>query len=155
MALQLDATDRKILNALIKNGRLSNKDLAKQVGLSPSPCWQRQRRLEKEGVISGYTAVLDHGALGAAETVMIEVSLEHHDAKALDNFSKAMMDIPEVLEVYLMAGDSDYFIKVATNGTKGMEEFLRQRLFKIKGIRHLRSKFSLRCLKNVSSFVPD
>ncbi len=155
MKFELDDIDRRILNALVEDGRLSNKALAQKIGLSPSPCWQRQRRLEKLGIISGYTAVLNHEVLGAAETVMIEISLEHHDAEAIDRFSKEMMDIPEVLEVYLMAGNSDYFIKVATDGTKGMEAFLRKRMFKIKGIRHLRSKFSLRCIKKVGSFVPE
>ncbi len=100
MKFELDDIDRRILNALVEDGRLSNKALAQKIGLSPSPCWQRQRRLEKLGIISGYTAVLNHEALGAAETVMIEISLEHHDAEAIDRFSKEMMDIPEVLEVY-------------------------------------------------------
>ncbi|WP_186389671.1 Lrp/AsnC family transcriptional regulator [Stappia sp. TSB10GB4] len=151
---QLDDIDRRILKALVANGRLSNTELAREVGLSPSPCWQRVRRLEEEGVISGYTAVLDHEALGVGETVMIEVSLERHDPEALEGFGKAMAEIPEVLEVYLMAGDCDYFVKVAASGTKGVEEFLRERLFPIPGLRHSKSSFSLRCLKKVTSCVP-
>ncbi|PIE16049.1 MAG: AsnC family transcriptional regulator [Rhodobacterales bacterium] len=155
MTYQPDAVDRRILKALVEDGRLSNKDLAKKVGLSPSPCWQRQRRLEKEGIINGYSASINHDALGVAEIVLIEVSLEQHDARTVDAFSDAMANIPEVLEVYLMAGDCDYLIKVATNGTKGMEAFLRQHIFKIKGIRHLRSRFALRCIKKSAGFVPQ
>lgn len=78
MSRQLDEIDRKILRALVEDGRLSNTDLARKVGLSPSPCWQRVRRMEEEGVIAGYTAVLDHEALGLDDTVMIEVSLDRH-----------------------------------------------------------------------------
>lgn len=151
---QLDNIDRKILKALVGNGRLSNAELAKEVGLSPSPCWQRVRRLEEDGIIAGYTAVLNHEALGVGETVMIEVSLERHDADALEAFSKAMTDIPEVLEIYLMAGDFDYFVKIATDGTKGVEEFLRERLFRVPALRHSKSSFALRCVKQVASYVP-
>ena len=150
----LDDTDKRILRALVKDGRLSNADLAKSVGLSPSPCWQRVKRLEQDGVISGYTAILDHEVLGVGETVMVEVSLEQHDSEVLENFGRAMSSLPEVLEVYLMAGDCDFFVKVAANGTKGIEEFLRERLFKVAGLRHSRSNFSLRCLKRVGSYVP-
>ena len=154
MVRQLDEIDRRILRALVANGRISNADLAREVGLSPSPCWQRVRRLEEEGVITGYTAVIDQEAMGVGETVMVEVSLERHDANVLEAFGRAMLEIPEVLEVHLMAGEYDYFVKIAADGTKGVEEFLRERLFRIEGLRHSRSSFSLRCLKSVNSYVP-
>ena len=112
MTKALDAIDRRILKALVANGRLSNAELAKEVGLSASPCWQRVRRMEKEGIISGYTTLLDHRALGVGETVMVEVQLEHHDARSLEVLTEAMAKIPEVLEIYLMAGDFDYFLKM-------------------------------------------
>jgi len=150
----LDETDRRILRALIEDGRLSNAELAKKVGLSASPCWQRVRRLEEDGVIIGYTAVLDHEALGVGETVMVEVSLEQHDADVLEAFGQAMSELPEVLEVHLMAGECDFFVKVAANGTRGVEQFLKERLFRVRGLRHSRSNFSLRCLKRVGSYVP-
>ena len=94
-------------------------------------------------------------ALGVGETVMVEVSLDRHDAEVLEEFGRVMAEIPEVLEVYLMAGDYDYFVKIAANGTQGVEAFLRERLFKVAGLRHSKSSFSLRCLKKVVSFVPD
>ena len=137
MAKPLDAIDRRILKALVANGRLSNAELAKEVGLSASPCWQRVRRMEEEGIIGGYTALLDHRALGVGETVMIEVSLEHHDANSLEVFTEAMAKIPEVLEIYLMAGDFDYFVKIAVSGTQGVEEFLREKLFRVPGLRQI------------------
>lgn len=155
MAKPLDEIDRKILKALQGNGRLSNNQLADQVGLSPSPCWQRVRRLENDGFIEGYTALIGQQALGATDTVIIEVTLERHDEEMLQRFGEAMARFPEVLEVYLITGEYDYFIKVAVNGTAGYEEFLRRKLYKIPGIRHSRSSFALLCLKNVHSFVPD
>jgi len=154
MAKALDAIDRRILKALVSNGRLSNAELAKEVGLSASPCWQRVRRMEEEGIISGYTALLDHQALGVGETVMVEVQLEHHDADSLEVFTEAMAKIPEVLEIYLMAGDFDYFVKIAVSGTQGVEEFLREKLFKVPGLRHSKSNFALRCVKQVAAYVP-
>jgi Lrp/AsnC family leucine-responsive transcriptional regulator len=154
-AMKLDAIDRHILRILVENGRISNAELAERVGLSPSPCAQRVRRLEASGVIAGYSAVLNLEALGMGETVMIEVSLDRHGAKVLEEFGRAMSETPEVLEVHLMAGDFDYFVKVAASSTKDVERFLREHLFNIPGIRHSRTGFSLRRLKDTASFVPD
>ncbi|MBW3097921.1 Lrp/AsnC family transcriptional regulator [Pseudohoeflea coraliihabitans] len=150
----LDDMDRRILKALAQNGRLSNTDLARLIGLSPSPCWQRVKRLEEAGIIAGYAAILDHQALGVGETVLVEVILDRHDAEALENFAQAITAMPEVLEVHLMAGEFDYLLKVAADGTRGVEEFLREKLFRIPGLRHARSNFSLRCLKREVSYVP-
>ncbi|MEJ8570562.1 Lrp/AsnC family transcriptional regulator [Microbaculum marinum] len=150
-----DRIDRRILQALVADGRLTNNELAERVGLSASPCWQRVRRLERDGFIQGYTAVLDQSLLGATETVIIEVTLERHDDEILEVFGRAMAEMPEVLEVYLTTGEYDYFVKVAVNGTAGYEAFLRTKLYKVPGIRHSRSSFALRCLKRTHSIVPD
>ncbi len=150
----IDDTDKRILRVLAADGRISNSDLAREVGLSPSPCWQRVRRLEEAGIISGYAAILDHEALGVGETVLVEVVLDHHDTEALENFARALTAVPEVLEVYLMAGEFDYLLKVAAGGTADVESFLREKLFRIKGFRNSRSSFALRCLKRVVSYVP-
>ncbi len=155
MSRTLDPIDRKILRALLDNARLSNAKRSERVGLSPSPCGQRVRKLEAEGYINGYTALLDQAALGASETVLIEVTLDHHDDSILERFGKAMAEMPEVLEVYLTTGEYDYFIKVAVNGTAGYEEFLRTKLYRIPGIRHSRSSFTLRRLKHVYSVAPE
>lgn len=150
----LDHIDRKILRILAEDGRISNSQLAQQIGLSPSPCWQRVRRLEKEGVITGYRAILDQEKLGAAEIVMIEVVLDRHDDDILEAFGSTMERMPEVLEVQLTTGEYDYLIKVAVNGTRGYEEFLRRKLYRVPGIRHTRSSFVLRSLKNVQACLP-
>lgn len=152
---KIDALDRRILNELSRDGRLSNSQLADIVGLSPSPCWQRTRRLEDEGYITGYRAVLSQEKLGVPETVIIEVTLDRHDDTVVENFGRAMTKLPEVLEVYLVTGEYDYMIKVAVTGTRGYEEFLRRSLYKIPGIRQSRSSFALRCLKQGGVAVLD
>ncbi|TMV08270.1 Lrp/AsnC family transcriptional regulator [Arenibacterium halophilum] len=151
----LDHIDRKILLALSEEGRLSNAALGDRVGLSASPCWQRVRRLEEQGYIQGYAAILDQERLGASEIVMIEVILERHDDDVLEGFGRTMQRMPEVLEVHLTTGEYDYLIKVAVQGTKGYEAFLRDKLYRVKGLRHTRSSFVLRTLKDVQAFIPD
>lgn len=143
----LDRLDSRILAILSEDGRISNADLAQAVGLSPSPCWQRVRRLEEEGVISGYRAIVDRAKLGSSEIVMIEVILDRHDDEVLESFGRAMQEMPEVLEVMLTTGEYDYLIKVAVSGTRAYEEFLRSKLYRVPGIRHSRSSFVLRSLK--------
>lgn len=150
----LDQIDRKIMEALIEDGRLTNSQLAERVGLSAAPCWQRVRRLESEGYISGYAAILDQRLLGARETVLLEVTLERHDDEAVASFGRAMAALPEVLEVYLTTGEYDYFIKVAVDGTQGYADFLAKKLYKIPGVRHSRSSFTLGCLKRSISISP-
>lgn len=150
----LDSFDRAILRELQSDARLSNADLAARIGLSPSPCWQRVKRLEDRGYIDSYVAVLDQKLLGMPDTVIIEVTLERHDEDVLERFGKALTDLPEVLEAYLTTGEYDYFVKVAVNGTEGYERFLRERLYRIPGIRHTRSCFALRCLKRKLSVSP-
>lgn len=150
----LDEIDRRILRELSRDGRLSNSQLADKVGLSASPCWQRTRRLENEGYISGYSAILNREMLGAGETVLIDVTLERHDDAVLEAFGRAMAEMPEVIEVWLVTGEYDYIIKVAVNGTRGYEEFLRRRLYRVPGIRHSRSSFALRCIKQGGVPIP-
>jgi Lrp/AsnC family leucine-responsive transcriptional regulator len=150
----LDRIDTRILELLLKDGRMSNSQLAEKVGLSATPCWHRVRRLEAVGVIKGYTAVLDQEKLGAPEIVIVEVTLDRHDDDVLEAFGRQMAMIPEILEVYLTTGEYDYILKVAVDGTRGYEEFLRRKLYKVPGIRHSRSSFALRCLKQAQAHIP-
>lgn len=150
----LDAVDRKILSALHRNARLTNNELAEKVGLSPSPCWNRVKRLEASGVIESYTAVIDQTALGLNDIVFIEITLQQHDEQVLTDFGNELARIPEVLEAHLVTGEYDYLVKVAVAGTADYERFLRERLYRIKGIRHSRTTFSLRALKRAASVDP-
>ncbi len=154
LAAGLDEIDRKILRELRVDGRISNAHLADRVGLSASPCWNRVRQMEQDGVIEGYTVLLNQQALGVPDTVMIEVTLDRHDDETFERFGQALADMPEVLEAYLLTGEYDYLIKVAVAGTAGYEQFLRRRLYKLDGLRHSRSTFVLRTLKRAQSPQP-
>lgn len=151
----MDAIDKKILRALAQQGRLTNAELAEAVGLSPSPCWTRVKRLEQAGVIRGYAALLDQAALGLPDTVFIEVMMERHDEAQLRRFEEAVADIPEILECHLVTGEYDYVIKAAVGGTMGYERLLRDRLYRLPGVRHTRTSFALRCLKRELSPLPE
>jgi Lrp/AsnC family transcriptional regulator, leucine-responsive regulatory protein len=151
---RLDQIDRRILRALARRARLTNAELAEEVGLSPSPCWTRVRRLEQAGVIKGYVAILDQAALGLPDTVFIEVMLERHDQEILRRFEETVAAIPEVLECHLVTGEYDYVIKAAVGGTQGYEALLREKLYRLPGVRHTRTSFALRCLKQSISPVP-
>ena len=150
----LDEFDRRIMRALQNEARLTVSQLSDAVGLSATPCWNRVKRLEQDGYIDGYVTIFNQEKLGLTETVLIEVTLERHDEEAFENFSRRIGDLPEVLEAYLTTGEYDYFIKVAVAGTAGYETFLREKLYRIPGVRHSRSSFTLRCLKRVTSVVP-
>lgn len=150
----MDEIDRRILRALQFDARITNLELAEKVGLSPSPCWNRVRRLEQSGVIEKYVTLLNQAALGTPDTVIIEVRLERHDDEALKKFEHSLTQFPEVVEAYLLTGEYDYIIKVAVAGTNGYERFLRDKLYKLPGIRETRSSLTLRCLKRVLSPQP-
>jgi len=150
----MDATDRRILRALARKARLTNAELAEEVGLSPSPCWTRVKRLEQSGVIEGYHAVLSQAELGLPDTVFLEVMMDRHDDDNLRRFEEAVSGIPEVLECWLVTGEYDYMLKAAVGGTAGYERLLRERIYRLPGVRHTRTAFTLRCLKRVLSPVP-
>ena len=150
-ALRLDEIDRKILRALQQDARLTTAQLADRVGLSTTPCWNRLKRLETQGYIDGYVALLNQDKLGLPETVIIELTLDRHDEEMLERFGQLLTSLPEVIEAYLTTGDYDYVVKVAVESTAGYERFLREKLYRIPGIRHSRSSFALRCLKKLTS----
>ena len=148
---QLDDIDRRILRELQKDARLTMAQLGDRVGLSTTPCWNRLKRLEAQGVIDGYVALLNQAKLGLPETVIIEVTLDRHDDEVLARFGDLLAGLPEVIEAYLTTGDYDYLVKIAVDSTAGYERFLREKLYRLPGIRHTRSSFALRCLKKLSS----
>ena len=148
----VDKFDLAILKVLQGDARASLQDISKRVGLSPTPCWNRIRKMETEGVIQGYTVRIDPAAIGFTETVLVQVTLESHTDETLYDFGKALEQIPEVLEAYLVSGDYDYYIRIAVRDTRDYERLLRERLYRIPGIRHSKSSFVLRTLKE--SLIP-
>src|SRR3954467_6690093 len=143
----MDAIDRKILAALQKNARASLQEIGQAVGLSTSPCWERIRKMEQAGVIEGYTVRINAHALGLQDTVLVQLTLDSHSDNTLEKFGETLAAIPEVVEAYLVSGEYDYLLRVAVHDTKDYERLLRERLYKIKGIRHSKSSFVLRTLK--------
>jgi Lrp/AsnC family leucine-responsive transcriptional regulator len=150
--MELDKFDRAILAILQQDARASLQDISARVGLSSTPCWTRIKKMEAEGVIQGYTVRIDPAAVGFAETVIVQVTLGSHSEETLEAFGKALREIPEVLEAYLISGDYDYYIRIAVRDTRDYERLLRERLYRIPGIRHSKSSFVLRKLKE--SLIP-
>jgi len=142
----LDAIDRRILERLQQDGRLSNADLAEKVGLSSSPCWRRVKALEEAGVIKGYAALLDAKTVGLSVNVFMSVSLSTQNEKSLQAFERAAAARPEVMECYLMTGDSDYLLRIVVPDLGAYERFVMD-FTKIPGIAQIRSSFALRPVK--------
>jgi Lrp/AsnC family leucine-responsive transcriptional regulator len=143
----MDAIDRKILRALQIDARASLQKIGEAVGLSSSPCWERIKKLEAAGVIEGYTVRLNPQAIGLKDTVLVQVTLDSHSDNTLEKFGETLAAIPEVVEAYLVSGEYDYLLRVAVADTRDYERLLREKLYKIKGIRHSKSSFVLRTLK--------
>lgn len=150
--MNIDKFDIAILSVLQKDARASLQEVSAAVGLSTTPCWTRIKRMEAEGVIQGYTVRIDPAAVGFAETVIVQVTLESHNEETLVAFGRMLEEIPEVIEAYLISGDYDYYIRIAVRDTRDYERLLRQKLYRIPGIRHSRSSFVLRTLKQ--SLIP-
>ncbi len=130
----LDKIDQNILNILQKDGRLSNVKLAQTINLSPTPCLERVKRLEKEGYIKGYVALLDSELLGAALVSFIEVSLDRTTTEALDKFNREIWKMEEVQECHMVAGGFDYLIKVRTRDMTHYRKFLAEKLASLADI---------------------
>jgi len=145
--MNLDKFDLAILKVLQDNARASLNDIGAAVGLSSTPCWNRIKRMESAGVIRGYTVDIDPASLGFMDTVIVHVTLESHSEETLYEFGRALAQIPEVLEAFLVSGDYDYYIRIAVRDTRDYERLLREQLYRIPGIRHSKSCFVLRRLK--------
>jgi DNA-binding Lrp family transcriptional regulator len=143
----MDAIDRRILEVLQTDSSITNVELARRVHLSPSPCLARVKALEAAGVIRGYVALADPLRLGLSLNVFIQVSLEKQIEPALEHFQAEMAACPEVMECYLMTGDSDYLLRVVVADMQGLERFIVNRLSRIPGVRNIRSGFALKQVK--------
>jgi Lrp/AsnC family leucine-responsive transcriptional regulator len=145
--MKLDKYDLTILAVLREDARASLQDISTRVGLSTTPCWNRIKKMEADGVIQGYTVRIDPAAIGFSESVIVQVTLNSHSDQTLFDFGRELEQIPEVLEAYLVSGDYDYYIRIAVKDTRDYERLLRERLYRIPGIRHSKSSFVLRTLK--------
>ena len=143
--MKLDEIDRKILNILQSNARISNLELAERVNLSPTPCARRVKRFEDEGLIKGTVTLLDQDKLGLKLTAYIAVSMERHTHEQFKKFETAVVQFPEVMVCSVVTGRAeDYLLKVVVRDMKHYEEFLLRRLNRLPGVNNVHSSFELR-----------
>lgn len=145
--LDLDAIDVKILTQLQEDASLSNVELAQRVGLSPSPCLARVRALEASGIIARRVTLLDPVSLGATISVFIQVALEKQTEAQLEIFEEAILGFSEVMECYLMTGDSDYLLRVVVPDLIALQHFIVEKVSKTPGVANIRSSFALKQVK--------
>lgn len=153
--MSLDETDKRILTALQRKGRLSNSDLSETINLSPSACHRRVQRLEKDGYIKNYVALLDARKMGVPTTVFVEITLQGQTDDVLDAFEKAVSRIPDVLECHLMAGSADYLLKVVAENTEDFARIHRQYLARLPGVGQMQSSFALRTVFKTTALPVD
>lgn len=147
MPLRLDETDKRILRALQENARLPNTDLANEVGLSPSPCLRRVKQLEEAGVIERYVTVLDPSKVGAGLTLFTRVWLIAQDADTIDQFIRAMQRLPQVMECYIMLGESDALLRVAVADLDDYRYFQSTHLTRANGIQNVKTDMPSQVVK--------
>ena len=144
MTLELDATDRRILTVLQKDARITNADLSELVSLSPSACHRRVQRLEEDGFIAAYVALLNSRKMGRPTTVYVEITLQSQAEDLLDAFEREVAKVPDILECHLMAGSADYLIKIMAMDTEDFARIHRRYLARLPGVRQMQSSFALR-----------
>ena len=143
----LDAIDRRIVAALQADGRLANVDLADKVGLSPSPCLRRVKRLEREGYIEAYRAVLQRDRVGLGFSVFVGVKIDGHANERALGFEKAVVALPEVVACHLVSGEADYFLEIVVPDLDHYRRFLVDKLLDLPIVREVRSNIAIQTLK--------
>ena len=144
----LDLTDRKILAELQSNGRISNSDLSRKVGLSESPCLRRVRKLEDEGVIAGYSALLDHRKLGLDMVAYVQVNLDQRSEADTNAFMNAVKEAPWIVECVAISGTHDYLLKVAARNIDHFGELTMKKLLRFPGVTDITSNLVLASIKD-------
>lgn len=153
MSLALDATDRRILSVLQRDGRITNADLSERVNLSPSACHRRVQQLEEAGYIDKYVALLNTRMMGKPTTVYVEITLQSQAEELLDAFEREVARVPDILECHLMAGTADYLIKIMAEDTEDFARIHRQHLSRLPGVRQMQSSFALRTVVQTTALA--
>jgi Lrp/AsnC family leucine-responsive transcriptional regulator len=152
---ELDAIDRRILSELQGDGRLTNVELADRVGLSPSPCIRRLKRLEQDGVIAGYRATLDRTKLGLGLTIYVGVKVERHHDEEASAFETAVCALKEVISCHLVSGEADFLLQIVVTDLAAYERLLLGALLKLPGVKDIRSNFAIRTVKSAAPLPLD
>jgi Lrp/AsnC family leucine-responsive transcriptional regulator len=149
--MNLDHIDRRILEVLQKTGRMSNAELSELVNLSASACHRRVHRLEQDGYIRDYVALLNARKVNRPTTVFVEITLSGQADEVLEAFEKAVARVPDVLECHLMAGTADYLLKVVAGDTEDFARIHRRHLATLPGVAQMQSSFALRTVRNTTA----
>ena len=151
--MEIDRYDRRILDELQRDGRISNQELAERIGLSPAPCLRRVRALERSGLIAGYRALLDARQLGLSLMALIHISMDRHTPERFANFDRLVAELPEVMECLLITGqDADYQLKVVVRDMDAFQALLLERITRIEGVSGVHSSFVLRRVVDKTAF---
>jgi Lrp/AsnC family leucine-responsive transcriptional regulator len=143
----LDRTDRRILECLQADGRISNVQLARKVNLTPTPCIERVKRLERQGYILGYTALLNPELVNASLLVFVEIDLSHNSPDAFRRFRDEARKLPEIMECHLVSGNFDYLIKARVSDMKAYRELLGDKILSLPGVTGSRSYVVMEVVK--------
>ncbi|WP_239805238.1 Lrp/AsnC family transcriptional regulator [Croceicoccus hydrothermalis] len=146
----MDETDWKILRTLQADPDLSINALSERVGLSHTPCWRRLKRMEEDGVIRGRSLLLDERKLGLGVDVFANIRLSRHDGETLDAFESAVQSLPNIVECFLLGGESDYVLRVITGSIEEYERYLKKTLVHLPGVSSVNSSFAMRRVKLTS-----
>ncbi len=148
--LDLDAIDCRIIATLQADGRLSNVELAERVGLSPSPCLRRVKRLEREGYIESYRATLGRNRVGLGFTVFVGVKIDGHADQRANDLQDALVAMPEVVACHMVSGESDYLLEVVVPDLEHYQQFLLGKLLTLPIVKDVRSNIALQSLKSAA-----
>ncbi len=148
---ELDKLDQKILATLQRDGRISNQQLAEQVGLSPAACWRRVRTLEETGIITGYSALVAPDRIGQGLCVLVNLSLQRHSIDSTVEIEQQVSSYPEVLQCFAVTGNADFVLRVIVPDMASYDRFLNEKIFTLQGIAQVHSNFSLREIKNTQT----
>jgi Lrp/AsnC family leucine-responsive transcriptional regulator len=146
----LDQIDRKLLQLLQQDGRMTAQALAERVGLSPTPCLRRIRIMEEKGIIRGYVALVDQKRVNLPVSVFVSIKLERQREGELDAFNAAVSQWPEVVEAYLMTGQRDFLLRVVVSDLDAYEHFLKSKLTRLDGVSSIESSFALGQVKHTN-----
>lgn len=146
----MDKYDREILKVLQSEGRISNKDLAKQVALSQAPCWRRVNALQKSGLIKGYTAIVDQEKVGLNITAFAQITLDNHHPETVQYFDQGIQQWPEILECHATSGEYDYLLKIVTRDMNSYNHIIYDKILTLPSIRSVNTSFSMQQKKRTS-----
>lgn len=149
--LKLDAIDRRILVALQRDARLTNVELADEIGLSPSPCLRRVRMLEDAGVITGYHAELAREEVGLGLTVFVGIKVERHHDNEASAFREAVLQLPEVVSCHLVSGETDFLLQIVVSDLAAYQRLVLETLLKLPHVKDIRSNFVIQTVKDEAS----